>query len=50
MGALDGQCDGIIISNLYGYVTINDLDAEAGDDDNNALNEDFKFDRAHEKE
>jgi len=50
MGALDGQCDGIVISNFYGDVTINDLDAEAGDDDSNASDDDFKFNKANQRE
>lgn len=50
MGALEGQYDGIIIRNFYGNVTINNLDAEAGNDDSNASDEDFKFDRSYEQE
>ena len=50
MGALDGKCDGIVISNFYGDVTINDLDAEAGDDDSNASDNDFKFDKSDQHE
>ena len=48
MGALDRQCDGIIIINFYGDVTINDLDTEAGDDDSNASDKDFKFGKAYQ--
>ena len=50
MGALDRQCDGIIISNFYGDITINDLDADAGDDNSNASDDDFRFDKAHQQE
>ena len=50
MGALDGQCDGMIITNFYGDVTINDFDEEAGDDDSSTSYEDFKFDKAHQQE
>ena len=42
--------DGVIITNFYGDVTINDLDEEAGDDNSNASDEDFKFSRAHQEE
>ena len=50
MGALDGQCDWIIISNFYGKVTINDLDVDDGDDNSNASDRDFKFDKSHQQE
>ena len=50
MGAIDGQPDGIILTSFYGDITINDLDEHAGDDDNNASDQDFKFSDAHKSE
>ena len=50
MRVLDGQCDGIIISNLYGGITINNLNANVCDDNSNTSDVDFKFEAAHQQE
>lgn len=50
MKALDGQLDGITISNLHSYITINNLDINACDDDSNASDIEFKFKDAHHQE
>lgn len=49
-GVLDGQLDGIIISNSYRDITINNLDIDAGDDNSNASDNDIKFEDAHQRE